>query len=176
MWLISTCGYQVNTSKREHDFIYNWLSSFGAFGGRTCGLDSSPMAGSTEHGGRIWPAGRTLLTPGLWSALTRARGSDFTSHTRKMIILYFKNNTSILTFLRNPPGLPIQRQWHIFNQIREFVLDDTRKDTVCLEPTVSLAILAAGSSQTDPTEQNDEPQPKRAKEGKGPGAKGKKTS
>ena len=56
---------QLNPALHE-----NKRSSFCALGGSTRGgfnvkTDEPPRAGLTELAGRIWPAGRTLPTPGL---------------------------------------------------------------------------------------------------------------
>src|SRR5688572_6555652 len=36
-----------------------------------------------------------------------------------------------------PPGLPLQRQWYLYNQIREYV-KDSLQDVVCPLPTESV--------------------------------------
>jgi len=63
---VSTISVQLNAAHHE-----NKRSSFGALGGSKRGRcnvktdDEPPLAGLTELAGRIWPAGRTLPTPGL---------------------------------------------------------------------------------------------------------------
>ena len=52
--------------------------------GHNVTTDGPPRAGSTELAGRIWPAGRTLPTPGLQHSATLA---NLCGETRTHIIV-----------------------------------------------------------------------------------------
>jgi hypothetical protein len=65
-----------------------------------------------------------------------------------------------------PPGLPLQRQWYLYNQIREYVKDGLQ-DVVCPRP---LELVAAESgSDTDQYEPGFVAQPTAPKRGRGRG-------
>ena len=53
-----------------------------------------------------------------------------------------------------PPGLPLQRQWYLYKQIREFV-KDSLQDVVCPCPTES--VRAACESDADETDEHAGP-------------------
>ena len=47
-----------------------------------------------------------------------------------------------------PPGLPLQRQWYLFNHIREYVKDALR-DVVCPRPTEKMPVARKDDSDVD---------------------------
>lgn len=46
-----------------------------------------------------------------------------------------------------PPGLSIDRQWYLFNKIREFVKEEC-KDITCPQPQTQAPPVAEGAAQT----------------------------
>src|SRR6218665_3566269 len=48
-----------------------------------------------------------------------------------------------------PAGLPLQRQWYLYNKIQEYV-KDTLQDVVCPLPVESIAAAHSGSEDENP--------------------------